>query len=62
MEGDAGGVGDVAEENILQWCVCRLQYLRQERRAERLALAVDVGIVGARKIDALEGAGTGWGM
>ena len=56
MEGDARGVGDVAEEDVLERCVSSLEYARQKRRAERLALAMDVGVVRAREIDALEGA------
>ena len=36
--------------------------LRHERRAKRLALAVDVGVVRAREVDALEGAGAGCGV
>ena len=59
MEGDARGVGNVAEENVFKRRIRRLQDLRQERRAERLALAVDVGVVRAREVDALEGAGAG---
>ena len=64
MEGDAGGVGDVGEEDVLDRRVRRGEDLRHQRRAERLALAVDVGVVGAGKVDALEGAATlllgGW--
>ena len=58
MEGDAGGVGDVAEEDFREIGFSRFEDLRQECRAESLALAVDRGIVGAREVDALEGAGT----
>ena len=59
MKGDAGGIGDIGEENVIKRGVSRLEYLRQERRAERLALAVDVGVVGTGEVDALEGAGAG---
>ena len=55
MEGDAGGVGDVGEEDVLNRRIGRLQDLRHERGAQRLALMVDVGIVGAREVDAFEG-------
>ena len=58
MEGDARGVGDVAEEDVLEGRVGSLEYLRQKRRAERLALAVDVGVVRTREIDPLERART----
>ena len=57
MEGDAGGVGDVAEEDIREIGFSRFEDLRQERRAKGLAFAVNRGVVGAREIDALEGAG-----
>ena len=56
MEGDARGVGDVAEEDVIERSFRRLEYARQKRRAKRLALAVDVGVVRAGEIDALEGA------
>ncbi len=54
---DAGGVGDVAEEDVFKRGVRRLEDLRKKRRAECLALAVDGGVVGAREVDTLEGAG-----
>ena len=57
MEGDARGVGNVAEEDIREIGFSRFEDLRQKRRAKRLALAVDSGVVGAREVDPLEGAG-----
>ena len=59
MEGDARRVGDVAEEYVIKRGVGGLQHLRQKRGAKRLALAVNVRVVGALEVDALEGAG-GW--
>ena len=58
VEGDAGGVGDVGEEDVFDRRIRRGEDLRHQRRAERLALTVDVGVVGAGKVDALEGAAT----
>ena len=59
MEGDAGGVRDVAEEDVFERRVRRRKYLRHKRSAERLAFAVDVGVVCAREVDALENAWAG---
>ena len=55
MECDAGGVGDVGEEDVLNRRIGCLQNLRHERGPQRLAFTVDVGVVGAREVDALEG-------
>ena len=61
MERDLRGVGDVAEERPVEVEVHRTQQRRRERGAERLALAVDVGVVRAGEVDALEHAGAGLG-
>ena len=52
--GDLGGVRDEAEDRVRQVVVDRLPDLVGQTGAERLALAVDVGVVAARKINALE--------
>ena len=45
MEGDAGGVGDVAEEDVFKRRVGGFENLRQKGGAKRLALAVYVGVI-----------------
>ena len=54
--GDFGGVGDEGKNRVVQVVVDRAQDRVGQARAEGLALAVDVGVVAARKVDALEGA------
>ena len=58
MKRNLRGVGDVAEEDVFQRRVGRFQDLGQEGGAERAAFVLDVGVVRAGEVDALEGAGT----
>ncbi len=60
--GDLGGVGDEAEDGVAPVVIDGLEHLVGEAAAEGLALAVDVEVVAAREVDALEGArGAGQG-
>ena len=56
VEADLRGVGDVADEGVLQVAIQRADELGHEGVAQVLALGVDLGIVGTRKVDALEDA------
>mmetsp|Transcript_82619 Transcript_82619/g.212836 ORF Transcript_82619/g.212836 Transcript_82619/m.212836 type:complete len:472 (+) Transcript_82619:3604-5019(+) len=57
--GELGGVGDEGEHRLVQRAADLAEHRKQrlqQQAAELLALAVDVGVVAAREVDALEGA------
>ena len=56
------GVGDVGEDGVLEVVVDGADDLGHEGAAEGAAFAVDVGVVAARKVDALEDAAAGRGL
>ena len=58
--GDLRSVGDETEDRVLQVVADRREHLVGQVGAQRLALAVDVEIVAAREVDALERAGRPW--